>query len=70
MSEERADRLGPGEDVEPKRLMNLLDWAALYPMLPLQTVALSFAEANNATRCRNVMGESHHRRRATDHRPP
>jgi hypothetical protein len=37
--------------------LNLLEWAKLYPTLPLRTVALSFAAANNTKRCRNIIGD-------------
>jgi hypothetical protein len=35
---------------EPKGPMELRDWAALYPTLPLRTVSLCLWEASNAAR--------------------
>lgn len=57
MSEEYADEPEANDELAPKGPLNLLDWAALYPSLPLQTVALSFAEAHNAGRFRDIAGD-------------
>jgi hypothetical protein len=57
VSEERTEPAGSSDTTAPKCLLNVLDWAALYPTLTLRTVALSFAEANNARRGRHLIGD-------------